>query len=72
LVERVRQAERALGPSFDSQRRSRTSSAKLLSYKDEYEVARLLTRASFREGLDQAFRPAYHRVEHGATVALAS
>jgi indolepyruvate ferredoxin oxidoreductase len=56
LVARVDGAERALGPRFRGLALAVARGySKLLSYKDEYEVARLLTQDVFRKQLDAAF-----------------
>jgi indolepyruvate ferredoxin oxidoreductase len=54
LVDRVDAAERALGRTGLAAAVAHVY-AKLLSYKDEYEVARLFTAPAFREQLEQAF-----------------
>ncbi len=57
LVERVRRTENALGhdPSLPLSRAVAHNYAKLLAYKDEYEVARLFSQSSFREQLADTF-----------------
>jgi indolepyruvate ferredoxin oxidoreductase len=58
LVERVRKAD-----SGDDKALTRTVAryyAKLLAYKDEYEVARLYSDATFRKQLDAQFQGDYH------------
>jgi indolepyruvate ferredoxin oxidoreductase len=57
-VERVRAAERAcagVDPQLPLTRAVARSLAKLMSYKDEYEVARLYTDGSFRRQLAEQF-----------------
>ncbi|WP_421999783.1 indolepyruvate ferredoxin oxidoreductase family protein [Reyranella sp.] len=54
LVEKVRAAEATLGRSGLAEAVAR-SYAKLLSYKDEYEVARLFADPAFRAELDRQF-----------------
>ncbi len=56
LVDRVRQIERATLPESDALTMAVARNyAKLLAYKDEYEVARLLTHPSLRAELDRTF-----------------
>lgn len=55
FVERVAQAESALGGGRRLAETVARSYAKLLAYKDEYEVARLYADPKFREQLDAAF-----------------
>ena len=57
LVSRVRHAETALGadPDLPLTRAVAHGYAKLLAYKDEYEVARLFTDGRFRQTLDETF-----------------
>ena len=56
LVERVREAERALGAGGDPLAGAVARFAyKLMAYKDEYEVARLYTDGAFRERLAARF-----------------
>ena len=56
LVERVRSAERAVFPQSSILACSvATTYAKLLAYKDEYEVARLLTSPALKQQLRQTF-----------------
>ncbi|GAA4185774.1 hypothetical protein GCM10023069_68770 [Shinella granuli] len=59
LVERVRQAERALGPDDRLVRAVAHVYAQLLAYKDEYEVARLFTDPAFKQGLAEQFEGKY-------------
>ena len=63
FVARVRASERELGPGDLALTEAvALSYAKLLAYKDEYEVARLYTRPEFRERLEAEFDGDY-RVE---------
>ena len=55
LVQRVRDAEDALGGKGELTLAAAKSYFKLLSYKDEYEVARLHTRKEFLESVRQDF-----------------
>ena len=56
LVERVRQAEQAAQPGSDALTMAVARNyARLLAYKDEYEVARLLTHPSLQAELDRTF-----------------
>jgi len=56
LVDRVRAAERAVRPDSEALTMAVARNyAKLLAYKDEYEVARLLTHPSLREELKRNF-----------------
>ena len=56
LVDQVAAAERARMPGSDALARAVAKNyAKLLAYKDEYEVARLYTDGSFRDRLAQQF-----------------
>jgi indolepyruvate ferredoxin oxidoreductase len=59
LVERVREAERALGPDDRLVRAVAHVYAQLLAYKDEYEVARLFTDPAFKAGLAEQFEGKY-------------
>jgi indolepyruvate ferredoxin oxidoreductase len=54
-VERVRSAERSLGDSEELSNAVARSYFKLLSYKDEYEVARLHMQTGFLESVRQDF-----------------
>jgi indolepyruvate ferredoxin oxidoreductase len=54
-VQAVRAAEHALGLGEDLTRAAAANLAKLMSYKDEYEVARLYTTGAFKESVKQAF-----------------
>jgi len=53
-IEKLRQAELAIG-SDDISKAAAHSLFKLMSYKDEYEVARLHTQTGFKEKLDKMF-----------------
>ncbi|VWX56174.1 Indolepyruvate ferredoxin oxidoreductase [Burkholderiales bacterium 8X] len=55
FVDRVAQAESALGTGQRLAESVARSYAKLLAYKDEYEVARLYVDPKFRQQLDAAF-----------------
>ena len=56
LVERVADRERAIAPQEDRLARAVAHNyAKLMAYKDEYEVARLYTDAEFAQSLRQQF-----------------
>jgi indolepyruvate ferredoxin oxidoreductase len=59
LVERVREAEGALGPDDRLVRAVAHVYAQLLAYKDEYEVARLFTDPAFKAGLAEQFEGKY-------------
>jgi indolepyruvate ferredoxin oxidoreductase len=60
LVEKVRVAEEAASPgSTDLTQAVATNLSKLMSYKDEYEVARLYTDPAFKAKLDAQFEPGY-------------
>jgi indolepyruvate ferredoxin oxidoreductase len=51
----IRRAEASIGDGEELSRAVATNYAKLLAYKDEYEVARLFTDQAFRAGLDETF-----------------
>jgi indolepyruvate ferredoxin oxidoreductase len=70
LVEGVRQAEQALG-LIGLAREVALSYAKLLAYKDEYEVARLHTEAAFQSALERQFDGGYRLKFHLAPPLLA-
>jgi indolepyruvate ferredoxin oxidoreductase len=57
LVERVREAERRVDGLETLAEAVARSYFKLLSYKDEYEVARLHTRTGFLESIREAYGP---------------
>ena len=60
LVEKVRVAEEAASAgSSDLTRAVAANLSKLMSYKDEYEVARLYTDPAFKQKLDEQFEPGY-------------
>ncbi|WGF88699.1 indolepyruvate ferredoxin oxidoreductase family protein [Marinivivus vitaminiproducens] len=59
LVRRVQEAARAAGQSVGAARAVAQVYAKLLAYKDEYEVARLLTDPGFAKRLEQQFEGDY-------------
>jgi indolepyruvate ferredoxin oxidoreductase len=54
-VAQIRRAETTHGKGEELTRAVAINYAKLLAYKDEYEVARLFTDASFQAGLDETF-----------------
>jgi indolepyruvate ferredoxin oxidoreductase len=59
-VRKVQAAERAVAPDSTALTRAVAFSlAKLMSYKDEYEVARLYSSPAFFEKLEQTFEPGY-------------
>jgi indolepyruvate ferredoxin oxidoreductase len=59
-VEKVQAAEAAVGPGSTALTRAVAANlSKLMSYKDEYEVARLYTDPTFLEKLDAQFEPGY-------------
>jgi len=69
LVERVMQAEQAMtgsDPALPLSRAVARNYAKLLSPKDEYEVARLYTDGAFRKSLEEAFEGGYRLQFHFA------
>ena len=60
LVDKVRQAERAIVPDSTELTRSVANNlSKLMSYKDEYEVARLYTDPAFKRKLEEQFESGY-------------
>lgn len=59
LLDRVREAEKAVVPDDRLTRAVAHVYAQLLAYKDEYEVARLFTDPAFRAGLAQQFEGNY-------------
>ena len=60
MVEKVRMAETAVaGDCSELTRAVATNLSKLMSYKDEYEVARLYTDPAFKRKLDEQFEPGY-------------
>jgi len=72
LVERVRQAESRVLPGHEELTRAVSHGyAKLLAYKDEYEVARLHTDAAFKRALDAEFEGNYRLKFHLAPPLLA-
>jgi len=73
LVERVMQAEMAMigsDPALPLSRTVARNYAKLLSPKDEYEVARLYTDGSFQRSLEEAFEGDYRLQFHLAPPLL--
>ena len=72
LVQRVRGAEAEKTPDRSGLAEAVARSyAKLLAYKDEYEVARLYTRTDFRRKLEAAFEGGYKIRVHLAPPMLA-
>ena len=72
LIERVREAERALGPGDEALAGAVARYAyKLMAYKDEYEVARLYSDGSFRDRLAAAFEGDLRLTFHLAPPVLA-
>ena len=71
LVERVREAERALGAGDALTGAVARHAYKLMAYKDEYEVARLYTDGAFRERLAAAFEGDLRLTFHLAPPLLA-
>jgi indolepyruvate ferredoxin oxidoreductase len=59
MVDRVRDAEKVLGPDDRLTRAVAHVYAQLLAYKDEYEVARLFTDPAFKAGLSEQFEGNY-------------
>ena len=71
LVERVREAERALGAGEALTGAVARYAYKLMAYKDEYEVARLYTDGAFRERLAASFEGDLRLTFHLAPPVLA-
>jgi indolepyruvate ferredoxin oxidoreductase len=71
LVDKVRAAERQLGLSGLAETVA-VNYAKLLAYKDEYEVARLYADGAFQAALDRQFEGDYRLKFHLAPPLLAS
>ena len=72
LIERVREAERALGAGDEALAGAVARYAyKLMAYKDEYEVARLYTDGAFRDRLAAAFEGDLRLTFHLAPPLLA-
>lgn len=72
LVDQVAAVESRLLPGEDKLARSVARNyAKLLAYKDEYEVARLYRQPAFRDGLARQFADGYKLRFHLAPPALA-
>src|SRR6185312_14738343 len=55
LVDKVRQRERNIGGSEELDRAVAVNYAKVLAYKDEYEVARLFLHPDFKKQLRETF-----------------
>ncbi len=75
LVEKVRAAEQKTGKSGDPTPLAEAVArnyAKLLAYKDEYEVARLYADATFQAGIERQFEGDYRLKFHLAPPLLAS
>ncbi|MFC3053013.1 indolepyruvate ferredoxin oxidoreductase family protein [Kordiimonas pumila] len=67
LIEKVRASEQALNPSSEVLAKTVAKYAfKLMAYKDEYEVARLLTHKSFFNDLNETFEGDYKLTFHMA------
>ena len=71
LVERVREAERALGNGEALSGAVARYAYKLMAYKDEYEVARLYTDGAFQERLAASFEGDLRLTFHLAPPVLA-
>ena len=71
LVQRVREAERALGAGEALAGAVARYAYKLMAYKDEYEVARLYTDGAFRDRLAAAFEGDLRLTFHLAPPLLA-
>ena len=71
LVEKVRVAEQKTGKTGLAETVARNY-AKLLAYKDEYEVARLYAETAFQAQLDQQFEGDYRLKFHLAPPLFAS
>jgi indolepyruvate ferredoxin oxidoreductase len=71
LVERVREAENEKGGSSKLTEAVARNYAKLLAYKDEYEVARLYADGDFRRKIESMFEGDYKMVFHLAPPLLA-
>jgi len=72
LVAAVREREAALDGALPFTRAVATNLAKLMTYKDEYEVARLITDGVLEAELDRRFAPGGKRYFHLAPPLLAS
>ncbi len=73
LVERVREAEARIAPASEALAGAVARSyAKLLAYKDEYEVARLYSDGRFRASLERQFDGEYRLSVHLAPPLIAS
>ena len=60
LVRRVAEAERRVKPGSEALTRAVANNyARVLAYKDEYEVARLISDPAWRAALDEQFAPGY-------------
>lgn len=72
-IQRVHRAEKALGSSTEMLTACAMKNLhKLMAYKDEYEVARLFSDASFRKELDEQFEGDYRLSLHLAPPSLTS
>ncbi len=71
FVEKVRQAEAVLGKGDALTKAVARNLAKLMAYKDEYEVARLYTDGRFEERLKATFEGDFHVTFHLAPPLLA-
>jgi indolepyruvate ferredoxin oxidoreductase len=70
FVAQVQTAEAPLGKTSLTEAVARNL-AKLMAYKDEYEVARLHTQAAFHDKLDSMFEPGYRLHHHLAPPLIA-
>ena len=70
FVAQVQTAEAPLGKTSLTEAVARNL-AKLMAYKDEYEVARLHTQAAFHDKLDRMFEPGYRLHHHLAPPLIA-
>ncbi|WP_461535528.1 indolepyruvate ferredoxin oxidoreductase family protein [Spongorhabdus nitratireducens] len=63
-VRKVIEAEQRVGPGQQLALAVAQQYSRLLAYKDEYEVARLLSSNEFRESLDKQFEPGFRLYFH--------